>query len=91
MKAMSAAGKAADLVPEQSWISRAKKTVIVEIGAGTDLPTLRRKGENLQAPMVRINPVDADIGSGKGVGLRMGALDALKLLASQRILPKRPG
>jgi hypothetical protein len=91
MKAMSAAGKAADLVPEQSRTSRAKKTVIIEIGAGTDPPTLRRKEENLQAPMVRLNPVEAGIRGGKGVGLRMGALDALKLLASQRILPKRPG
>jgi NAD-dependent SIR2 family protein deacetylase len=67
----------------QSWISAAKKPVIIEIGAGTDLPTIRRKGESLQAPMVRINPVEADIKGGNGIGLKMGALEALKLIARQ--------
>jgi NAD-dependent SIR2 family protein deacetylase len=67
----------------QSWISKAKKPVIIEIGAGTDLPTLRRKGENLQMPLVRINPVDVDITAGKGIGLQMGASDALKRIARQ--------
>jgi NAD-dependent SIR2 family protein deacetylase len=67
----------------QSWISEAKRPVIIEIGAGTDLPTVRRKGENLHAPMVRINPVEANISAGNGIGLKMGALDALKLIAMQ--------
>jgi hypothetical protein len=57
------------------------RTVVIEIGAGTDLPTTRRKGENLRAPMARINPIEADIQGSNGIGLRMGALDALKRIA----------
>lgn len=70
-----------------SWISEAKKLVIIEIGAGTDLPTIRRKAENFRAPLVRINPVEADINGNDSIGLRMGAMEALKLIAMQMGLP----
>ena len=67
----------------QSWIREVLNPVVIEIGAGTDLPTIRRRGECLSAPMVRGNPTDAEVIGSKSVGLRMGALDALQKIAMQ--------
>jgi hypothetical protein len=35
-------------------------------------------GEELDVPMIRINPTESIIGHGRGVSLAMGALDALQ-------------
>lgn len=67
----------------QNWVGEAHDPVVIEIGAGTDLPTIRRKGERLAAPIIRINPTNADVNGSKDVGLGMGALDALRQIGEQ--------
>jgi hypothetical protein len=56
--------------------------VIIELGAGQDIPTVRHYGEMLGWPLVRINPRDSELGSSQGVSLPMGALDGLKAICS---------
>jgi NAD-dependent SIR2 family protein deacetylase len=60
---------------------------IVELGAGTALPTIRRIGESLAASptgrLVRINPREAH-GPPGTIGLEAGARDALEAVAAQR-------
>ncbi len=71
----------------EAWLSslREKKAnlAIIEIGAGTAVPTVRMTCENLaitfDAPLIRINPREPDIYSSiRGVSIPLGALVALE-------------
>lgn len=57
-----------------------QSVVVVELGAGTGLPTIRRMGEayarSRNACLIRINPRESDVGSGH-VGIALAAADAL--------------
>ena len=64
------------------WLARAKKVVVVEMGAGGDIPTVRHYGEDLYVSIIRINPRDSELGMAQGVSLPMGALAALKAIHS---------
>ena len=59
--------------------------VVLELGAGTALPTVRRLGERLARAhagrLVRINPREAEV-DGHDVGIRLGAREALEQLAA---------
>lgn len=37
------------------WLGQASSPVVIEIGAGTAIPTVRKFGENLSCPLIRIN------------------------------------
>ena len=58
------------------------KVVVVEAGAGSSVPTVRRTSEQLAhavgGTLVRINPTEPEVPRGiDGVGLPLGSLDAL--------------
>ena len=59
---------------------RGKRVVILELGAGKMIPSIRRRGEDLAmrdvATLVRINP-DATEADEPAVAIRMSALEAL--------------
>jgi len=67
----------------QAWLvmleEEGAQLAIVEIGAGTAVPTVRHTSENIArrfaVPLVRINPRES---FGAEVGLEMGALEALE-------------
>ena len=60
-----------------------QKTVIVELGAGRSIPTVRMFSEQsasaLDAPLIRINLREPEVPRGQ-IGLAMGALDALRAI-----------
>jgi len=62
------------------WRARVGNLVVIELGAGTDVPSVRRMCESLGAPLVRINPREPAVRPGRGVGVALGALDALVCL-----------
>ena len=71
----------------RSWLERNKdhSLVIIEIGAGTAIPTVRREGEAVagsfsRAKLIRINPREPETGGSPGWSLAMGALDATEKL-----------
>lgn len=64
------------------WLTRAKNLVIIELGAGKGIPTVRHYSEMLGWPLIRINPRDSELGSSSGVSLPMGALDGLNAIYS---------
>lgn len=64
------------------WLARTKRVVIIELGAGKDIPTVRHYGEMLGWPLIRINPRDSELGSSQGVSLPMSALAGLNALYS---------
>ncbi|NUT92709.1 MAG: NAD-dependent protein deacetylase [Saccharothrix sp.] len=65
------------------WRRGVRNLVVLEIGAGVAVPTVRRQAELASAAsgaLIRINPREPDVRHGRGVSLRMGALEALTAL-----------
>ena len=60
----------------EQWLRTTRRPVVIEIGAGSHVPTVRWFSETLGEPLIRINPTEPDI-PGRGVSLAMGGLDAL--------------
>jgi len=59
------------------------KVVLIEIGAGSAVPTVRDETEmvarRLNAPIIRINPVDCDVPDhDKHIAIKMNGDEALK-------------
>lgn len=64
-----------------SWLAAARRPLIIECGAGIDVPSIRHLGESLPWPLLRINPREPALPAGKaGLGLALGALAALEQL-----------
>lgn len=66
----------------QQWMQARKeeghKVVTIELGAGTQIATVRWQGDHLPYPLIRINPTDEELPRSKpGIGLKLGALEAL--------------
>ncbi len=65
------------------WLGEAENIVVVELGAGTTIPSARaesaRKAKN---KLIRINPHESEISEGRGVAIPEGALKALQELDS---------
>ncbi|MGE4449556.1 MAG: NAD-dependent deacetylase [Azospira sp.] len=65
----------------QAWRQTVEAPVVIELGAGIDLPAIRHIGEALDAPLIRINTRHPDLPRGQGVSIAAGARDALTALA----------
>jgi hypothetical protein len=72
------------------WLAQDMKPLIIEIGAGTGIPTVRHFSEQLTlntpgARLIRINVREPELpphlAADKGVGLAMPALEALTAVA----------
>jgi NAD-dependent SIR2 family protein deacetylase len=66
----------------KTWLRKVQRPVIIEIGAGHSIPTVRRFGEELNGFLIRINPDDRELNSLTNMGFRMGGLDALRGIES---------
>lgn len=62
------------------WRAGVRKPAVIELGAGTGIPTVRRMAESQGVPVIRINPREATVKN--GLALEMGALAALRSLAA---------
>jgi NAD-dependent SIR2 family protein deacetylase len=67
--------------------NRDKKIVIIEIGAGEAVPTVRYEGEGIAsrfgAKLIRINPRDYHVDSRYGVSVELGGYDGIKEVLSK--------
>jgi len=66
----------------QEWLRQVERLLVIEIGAGTDIPTVRMVGETAGGWLIRINPNEAQLGQGKGVSIAAGGLEALRAIES---------
>lgn len=64
----------------QSWMDTVKRPVVIEIGAGTHIPSVRHQGESLRAPLVRINPTAAGVRRRSDVSLPTSGLAGLRAI-----------
>lgn len=65
----------------EQWLSQISRPVVVEIGAGTAIPSVRRFGQRIVhefgGRLVRINPRESAVPSSQDIGLASGSLQAL--------------
>jgi NAD-dependent SIR2 family protein deacetylase len=61
-----------------AWRKQAKNPVVIEVGAGTAIPSVRIFGERQGVPMIRINPDDVAVETEKLRVIPMGALETLR-------------
>ncbi len=64
------------------WRRSVERLVVIELGAGTAVPTVRQVGEAQRAPLIRINPAQPDLFGVPGVALAENALVALRGIAA---------
>jgi NAD-dependent SIR2 family protein deacetylase len=62
------------------WLASVKRLVVLEVGAGTALPTVRRFSERHGPRVIRINAREPLIDPAIGIGLEGRALDVLTLI-----------
>ena len=65
------------------WLKEATNLVVIEIGAGTAIPSARRNGEAQRTKLIRINPREPEVGQENAIGIAGGALETLQLLESR--------
>ena len=61
----------------RAWIARAQRPVVVELGAGTAIPTVRMFGEGVGCPLIRINPDESGVAMPRDVSVPLGAKDGI--------------
>lgn len=73
----------------QRWLATVERPLVIELGAGTAIPTVRHFGESLDVPIIRINPTEPQLILRRGVSLAMGALEGLAGIAAALAPPTR--
>jgi NAD-dependent SIR2 family protein deacetylase len=70
----------------QAWLARVRRPVVVELGAGTAIPSVRYFSHSVVqrhgGRLVRINPREPQVAGARDVGIAMGALDGLQAIAA---------
>ena len=66
----------------ERWRRGVERLLVVEIGAGTAIPTVRRFGEEQDAPLIRINTTEAKTSGDRGVSLPIAGGEALRGIAA---------
>lgn len=67
----------------EDWLARVRRPVVVELGAGVAIPTVRHFGERVGGTFIRINPRDAQRPRQDALVLELGALDGIRRLAEK--------
>lgn len=66
----------------QAWRSKVERLLVIEVGAGTAIPSVRLFGEGQDAPIIRINPDEPKTNADRGVPLAMRGIEAMQGIAS---------
>lgn len=61
-----------------AWRARVDRLLVIEIGAGTAIPSVRLFGEEQDSPLIRINPSEARTSADRGVSLPLTGAEALR-------------
>lgn len=62
----------------QHWLAQYQRPVVIEIGAGTMIPTVRNFSESFAPSIIRINPRESEIKHKKGVAIAENAVTAIQ-------------
>lgn len=61
----------------KAWRRHVDRLLVIEIGAGTAIPSVRLFGEEQHAPLIRINPTESKTATDRGVSLPMTGAQGL--------------
>jgi NAD-dependent SIR2 family protein deacetylase len=64
-----------------TWRAGVRSPVVLEIGAGQAIPTVRDFGEEQGCPLIRLNPRDGEVRRREDVSLPMNGLEGLRAIA----------
>ncbi|MBV6475206.1 MAG: NAD-dependent protein deacylase [Rhodocyclaceae bacterium] len=62
------------------WRQQVERPVVIELGAGTAIPSVRLFGEEQNCPLIRINPREWHVRRPEDVGLPLGALEGARAI-----------
>ena len=60
-----------------AWLKKLNRPVVIELGAGTAIPTVRRHGEEINCPLIRINPTESKVERRGDVAIPCGAMEGI--------------
>lgn len=60
-----------------AWLRSVERPVVVEVGAGSTVATVRAFVHSLDAPLIRINPRESQVSHRRDVGLAVGAREGI--------------
>jgi NAD-dependent SIR2 family protein deacetylase len=66
----------------QQWLGRVERPVVIELGAGTAIPTVRIIGQEVGGPLILINLRESQVPRKTDLGLAVGALAGLRGIAA---------
>jgi NAD-dependent SIR2 family protein deacetylase len=66
----------------RQWLRRVERPVVIELGAGTSIPTVRMTGQQVGGPLIRINPRESQVPRKTDISLAVGALEGLQGIAN---------
>lgn len=79
---------------QQAWLARVRRPVVLEIGAGSAIASVRHFSHGLVqhhgARLIRINPAECAVPTARDLGLPAGALAALLAIDRHRSPPLQP-
>jgi hypothetical protein len=62
----------------RSWLKQVDQFVVIEMGAGSSIPTVRDESERrAQENLIRINPREPEISGGSGISIKGSGLESL--------------
>lgn len=67
----------------KEWLERTRQPLVIELGAGQAIPSIRRYGERFGWAVIRINPRDAEANTHNQIALPMTALQGLQAIAAK--------
>lgn len=62
------------------WMAPIRRLAVIEIGAGTSIPSVRMFGESTGGTLIRINPREAHVSLLGDIGLECGGLDGIEAI-----------
>lgn len=60
------------------WRAKVERPVVIELGAGSAIPTVRCFAESQEGPLIRINPTECDVPRTGDVGIPTSALEGVR-------------
>lgn len=64
----------------ERWLKQYRRLIVIEIGAGTAIPTVRNFGERFTPSFIRINPREYDLATNQAISIPHNALPAIQAI-----------
>ena len=61
----------------KQWLTQSERLVTIELGAGTAIPSIRRIGERMLGPLIRINKRESEVARAQDIEIPLGAAEAI--------------